>query len=648
MFSIWFNTFLISALLFPAWAVSSEFNDDDDLATFRPDLRPPIFSVTTHKHDITPGYWFTTPYDNLYGAHGGDRYETCQVGPHIYDNDGNLVWSGACLDKNRPVVDLKVFSKEDGSSFISFLLAADNHQEDKRGVGWILDNTYTLNKTVYWRKEDEPGNFNMHEFNIVDGGKSALVIISEFRSTDISALPRKSGEGLIFNNGFRELDVETGDVKFEWMALDHIPITRSKAPMPVKFGEKNSGSWDYIHMNSVDKNAKGDYLISGRHICAIYKISAKDGHIIWQLGGYGSSFKLDKFDFCFQHDARLRYESEDESIAIVSFLNNAADKTDQTEKHSSALLVKLNMTSMVATLINEWDRPDHGITRKRGNVQFLDESNHTFVCWSENSYVSEYTPDGKMVLEARFNSDRFGTYRTYKFNFTGRPTEPPALKAYTYGSHRDTKTVHYVSWNGATEVASWSFYGKQDHATSSPWTFIGSTNKTGFETRFIADGYMRYVMVEGVAKDGERLGNSTVERTTIPPLLVSSSTHASNHIPIKNSTENSASQPQSMILKLRISSLIHEVRTWLTAFVVACGLCVLILLAGFIYYCCLRRRLHMYQPCEDGYSSVEGQERGEMGSPVGDMKSRESLYESTGLLSGENEDDHHPQGEVKS
>lgn len=39
---------------------------------------------------MTPGYWFVAPYNtnNVWESHQGPLYETCQVGPAIYDSNG--------------------------------------------------------------------------------------------------------------------------------------------------------------------------------------------------------------------------------------------------------------------------------------------------------------------------------------------------------------------------------------------------------------------------------------------------------------------------------------------------------------------------------------------------------------------------------
>ena len=108
---------------------------------------------------------------------------------------------------------------------------------------------------------------------------------------------------------------------------------------------------------------------------------------------------------------------------------------------------------MIAAVITKIDRPDGNQTYFLGNVQELPNDN-IFVCWSENGYMSEFTPSGELALEAKFVSHRFAVYRAYKFEFTGLPLDPPALKAHAFGTTADTiTTVFYVSWNGATEVA---------------------------------------------------------------------------------------------------------------------------------------------------------------------------------------------------
>jgi hypothetical protein len=143
------------------------------------------------------------------------------------------------------------------------------------------------------------------------------------------------------------------------------------------------------HLNSVEKSADGDYLISARHTDSVYKVSATNGSILWRLGGSKSSFVLDGFDFSAQHDARL--QSENSSITTISLLDNAAASVRgyQTSSRSSALLIALHTSihPMTVTLIQRWDRPDGRLSFRRGNVQILANSN-VFVGRSASGYLS--------------------------------------------------------------------------------------------------------------------------------------------------------------------------------------------------------------------------------------------------------------------
>ena len=398
-----------------------------------------------------------------------------------------------------------------------------NENEDPEGVGWIMDHTFELSKTVHMH-EAIP-TFNMHEFNIIDDGRAALVVTKDIKLWQAPSLGNSHQEYQywVSNNGFQEIDISSRKVLFSWDGMSHIPLSHGLVAPNSSLPKSMNHPWDYLHLNSVDKNVHGDYLISGRHTSAIYKVSRDDGHIIWQLGGMNSSFEQIGFNFSFQHDARFRYE--DDSTTIISFLNNAADQTTSMAEQSSALIVELDTKLMTATAISELGRPDQDLTELRGNVQILDSGN-VFVGWSSNSYISEFTPEGELAFEARFLSDRFATYRSYKFNFTGLPAEPPVLVAYAYGTTSSVEvasTVSYVSWNGATEVVSWNFYAKANGSSSEEFTFIGRTSRTGFETMFTVDGYMRYVRAEGIAGDGRSLGNSSVEKTILPSNWISSS-----------------------------------------------------------------------------------------------------------------------------
>lgn len=268
----------------------------------------------------------------------------------------------------------------------------------------------------------------------------------------------------------------------------------------------------FSHINSVVKDSNGDYIISARFASCIYKISGKDGSILWRLGGRNSSFDLQTFHFSYQHDARILEENS--TTTVLSFLDNASNGNSNSSTSSSGLVVSLNTVEMTATLLHRYSRPDGHLSDLRGNVQTLENGN-TFICWSANGYFSEFLPNGDLALDARFATPRFTTYRAFKFNFTATPTEPPVIKAFAYGE--DVKTsvlVIYASWNGATEVDSWKYYGANSRETK--YKLLGSVQRSGFETTLMVSGYAGLAYAEAVAANGTVLGRSSVERVTVP------------------------------------------------------------------------------------------------------------------------------------
>lgn len=114
-------------------------------------------------------------------------------------------------------------------------------------------------------------------------------------------------------------------------------------------------------------------------------------------------------------------------------------------------------------------------------------------------------------MEAEFASERFVSYRSYKFNFTSSPKELPVMKGFVFGDgpeeEKDGKmSVYYASWNGATEVAEWRFYNAQTDS------LLGSKERTGFETMFSQSRELAdFVYAEALSYDGSVLGRTMTE-----------------------------------------------------------------------------------------------------------------------------------------
>lgn len=87
------------------------------------------------------------------------------------------------------------------------------------------------------------------------------------------------------------------------------------------------------------------------------------------------------------------------------------------------------MTARVTRRVN---RPDGDCSRKPGNWQLLGnhiERDDFLVNWDIQGYISEHDDDENCLLEAKVKFERISSYRVYKSDFVGLPTESPTLKA---------------------------------------------------------------------------------------------------------------------------------------------------------------------------------------------------------------------------
>jgi len=310
--------------------------------------------------------------------------------------------------------------------------------------------------------------------------------------TDLRAVkgPRR---GLAVDSVIQEIDIATGLVTFEWHSLGRIPLTES-------FSRPRPGTpFDYAHSNSVNVDTDGDFLMSARNTWAVYKIDRETGKIQWRLGGKRSSFRLPRAArFAWQHDAHRRADG-----AITVFDNSAFPPV---RKFSRALAIRLDHRRRTASLVSATRHPKRLLAATQGNRQNLSNGNF-LVGWGSQRQLTEYDAAGKPLFNA-FLSLGYESYRAYRMPWVGLPrTRPKVVAADEAGAGTDA----YMSWNGATEVATWELF-----AGSSPSTLqsVGRAPKRGFETKMTAPRVPRFVQVRARNAAGEVLSTSAPTRVT--------------------------------------------------------------------------------------------------------------------------------------
>ncbi|KAJ5623776.1 hypothetical protein N7510_000085 [Penicillium lagena] len=484
-------------------AISGTHAEETAFYKSRPDLYPLNLKIErSNAKKLSPGYYFITPY-----------WEAKSPGPYIFDNEGHLIWCGWGNSGGGVAHGMHV-CKYKGEDHLCFFQG--NQQKGyARGHGVILDNRYRIVRSV------QPGggmsSSDMHEFRPINDGKTALMTVYQQRQFDMTPWNIKAGVGWVMESVFQEVDVETSEVVFEWHSLDHVDPSMSYT-FPAHTDTSGTGlkvtePWDYFHINSIDKNADGDYLISSRHTCAIYKISGKDGSVIWRLHGADPSFKNINFSFSQQHDARWLYENA--THTVLSLYNNGDNGFNQTHAFSSGMVILIDHVDNTATQIRDYGPPGKEMhSSSQGNLQRLPNQN-VVMGWGNNPFISEHTEDGELVMWARYTfSNTIMNYRAQKFEWDSDPSDSPALWSYARSPEPSSPTSFYVSWNGATRVKTWRFYGAAN--MTGPYTFLDEVNKTGFETEYTNASFYTWTKVEAIDRNGDVLRTSHRKYTFVP------------------------------------------------------------------------------------------------------------------------------------
>lgn len=533
-------------------------NESQPISIFRsrPDLFAPVLTPLEGIHQpekMAQGYFFVAPYTNL------------QPGIYIYDNNANLVYSSFGSYGPGPSHAPRVCTFRQKPHLCYY--QGVQHVGWGHGHGVIMDQNYRVVRSV------EPSctyqaSSDMHEFYLSKDGTTAFMTQYVRSVYDLCPWGLCDGLGYIQAGWFQEVDVETGECLFSWNSLEHVaPVESQVLPASTEVsgdGESPQTPWDYFHINSVDKSSYDNgYLISARHVCAIYKVHGTTGQILWRLGGVSNEYEYDNgigsVDFGFQHDARWISDSAEESV--ISVFDNGSNGYTETAGHSTGKIIRLNHKTKTARLIEPPLLPPvvdgHGhLSKSQGNFQ-LDlpgsedadmggqqvghHVGNRILGFGNDPFFAEYkwtvSTDGATGEEVgKWEKVFYGTlawgwmmnYRVLKFDgWEGVPLTKPALWSYSkYGMNytvdKANSMVLYVSWNGHTQIDTFMFYGTNAEAartnpSSHEWeVLMGGVKKDGFETTYRHPKTYKYVYVEAYNSKSVRLGRSLVQSTFIP------------------------------------------------------------------------------------------------------------------------------------
>jgi hypothetical protein len=438
----------------------------------RPDLQPPVVTVTANAPQAAPGYIFATPYSG-----------PGQDGPMIFDSSGQLVWFDP-LPNGTEATNLQVQQLE-GQPVLTWWQGYIPPQGFGEGEEMIANSSY--HESVV--KAGNGYQADLHDFKLTSQD-TALMTVFDPIHCDLSSVGGPHS-GAITDGVIQEIDLRTGLVRREWHSVDHIALSETYSS-----ASQATIEWplDYFHINSLDPHPDGTMLISARNTSALYMLNQQTGQIQTRIGGRHSSVKLGAgAATAYQHDATLLANG-----TISVFDNGGVPKV---HPQSRGIIIAVNTQAGTDTLVAQYVHPTALAAGSQGNFQTL-ANGDAFLGWGALPYFSEFSPSGQLLFDAHLPAKN-QSYRGYRFSWTGTPPSAPSIAASASGATA-TATV-YASWNGATNVTSWRVLAGASASTLAP---AAAATRTGFETAITTPGAAPYVAVQALDATGAVLGTS--------------------------------------------------------------------------------------------------------------------------------------------
>ncbi|KAJ5295467.1 hypothetical protein PENANT_c001G01719 [Penicillium antarcticum] len=446
------------------------------------DQESPIVEITPPGAQCDPRYTFLAPR--------GDS--VAHPGPMILDSAGELVWTKWNWGTTQ---DFKL-QRYKGEDFLTYW-QGDTDDNYGRGLWYMLDSSYNQRYVV-----SPVGLYDgdLHDFHIT-ANDTALLMIYDPIVVDLTSVGGPEA-GWLYDGVFQEVDLETGELLFQWRASDHYSLSDSYDPIG-NTGTGRTSGYDYCHINSVDKDDQGRYLVSMRHLHTIACIDGTTGEVSWSLGGKRNDFTDASdgaaTDFAWQHDARWRGPNR------LSLFDNAAYTNDHPDAVSRGMIVDLDMNAQQATLAQSYNHPQGMMAVSQGNLQVLDTGN-VLVGWGHSAAYTEFSPEGEVVCNVHFGASAFFTfgrvvsYRAFKFDWVGHPTSTPDTAL--------TPESVFVSWNGATEVAAWRVEAWDGESVSNmTFSAVDQVTRSGFETEiYLVPEVTSFFQLRAIHANGDSLG----------------------------------------------------------------------------------------------------------------------------------------------
>ena len=276
-----------------------------------------------------------------------------------------------------------------------------------------------------------------HEF--IDGPGDGWTIISyPYReNVDTTGMPTVPGPfgspggrpgDRVVDGEIVEINADGVSSGWSWNSKDH--FSPAETTFPQRFNRYplagEPGEVDLIHINSTQRLPDGDYLVSGRHLDAVFRVNRDpgqrdDGKVQWILGSLPSDSAAPGYVANLSGATRLRIIGDpwggprrqhdarfDESTKILTVYDN---RTAMVGQSARVVAYRIDETAGTATMIREIKQPAGFVSPALGSARFASDG-AVLVNWGQlQPMFTELDAAGDTLLSI---TSSVGTFRAIK------------------------------------------------------------------------------------------------------------------------------------------------------------------------------------------------------------------------------------------
>lgn len=246
-----------------------------------------------------------------------------------------------------------------------------------RSVHYLMDNN--LNYIDSFRIRNNVV-VSPHDFLFLPNGHKVLISHNP-EYIDLSSNTYQGDPNALITNSYLHEYDQDGNLVFQWNSRDHVDIGET-------FFDVKSSTFSFSHINSVDMDRDGNFIVSMRGISQIAKINRSTGDFVWRIGGKKNQFKFINENsnnaiayFSMQHDARRHNNGN------ISLFDNGIQHDPN---YSRAVEYKIDEVNKTVELVWDYIHNPSIYGFAMGSVKYLNNGGKV-VGWGTGGEAGGYT-----------------------------------------------------------------------------------------------------------------------------------------------------------------------------------------------------------------------------------------------------------------